>query len=249
MLKKNSKASNQINLKNTHVPDKVYAYSLQIRHSMYELLKASPTDIISIEVFEDVGVESEHGTKKAIQLKSSLSDNNPVSNRAVDLWKTFYNWILAIDTDELNIKNTTFKIFVAANKTGSIVSKFSEAVSEAKAKEAYIAAKSEFYDEKENEIELADGYALYVRECFKDSNLSKMISLIQNFSLETIKKNHIALLYEAISQLTTVPDELTENVLTHMLGWIDKATALMVENKKPMIVSQIDFKNELVAIT
>lgn len=39
-------------LARTHVPDKVYAYSLQVRHSLYELLRCSTNDVVSIEVLK-----------------------------------------------------------------------------------------------------------------------------------------------------------------------------------------------------
>ena len=74
------------NLSNTHVPDKVYAYSLQIRHMMYELLDCKDGDAVSVEVFDDIGVERADGTIEAIQAKSALSNRNPVSDRAKDLW-------------------------------------------------------------------------------------------------------------------------------------------------------------------
>lgn len=84
----NQKNTDQENtLARTHVPDKVYAYSLQVRHSLYELLRCSTDDVVSIEVLEDVAVEKKDGSVKATQVKSVLSENNPISNRAKDLWK------------------------------------------------------------------------------------------------------------------------------------------------------------------
>ena len=42
----------------THVPDKVYSFSLQIRHMLNELIKAQPGDIISLEALDDVAIQN-----------------------------------------------------------------------------------------------------------------------------------------------------------------------------------------------
>lgn len=81
---------NRLSLSNTHVPDKVYAYMIQSHHMLYELLNCEKGDSVSVEVFDDVGVEHPDGSRDAIQLKSALSNRNPVSNKAIDLWKTLY---------------------------------------------------------------------------------------------------------------------------------------------------------------
>ena len=48
---------NRLSLSNTHVPDKVYAYMIQSHHMLYELLNCEKGDSVSVEVFDDVGVE------------------------------------------------------------------------------------------------------------------------------------------------------------------------------------------------
>lgn len=87
----NKKVVKKTNISNTHVPDKVYAYMIQSHHMLYELLNCEKGDSVSVEVFDDVGVEHPDGSRDAIQLKSALSNRNPVSNKAIDLWKTMYN--------------------------------------------------------------------------------------------------------------------------------------------------------------
>lgn len=51
------------------MPDKVYAFMIQSHHMLYELLNCKDGDSVSVEVFDDVGVEHEDGSKDAIQLK------------------------------------------------------------------------------------------------------------------------------------------------------------------------------------
>ena len=85
----------------THVPDKVEAFLLQVRHALFELIQAPDEKcIISVEAYEDVAVETE-GLVVAEQIKSSLSNNNPVSNRSVSFWKTLYNWCKYLEEGQM----------------------------------------------------------------------------------------------------------------------------------------------------
>ena len=92
------------------------------------LLEAEPGWTVSLEVFEDVGVETAEGKRVAEQVKSTYK-GNPISDRAVDLWKTFSNWIDAVSCGNLQLDKTTFEIYVSRPKTGDIVSRFSKASS------------------------------------------------------------------------------------------------------------------------
>lgn len=138
------KESKKVNINNTHVPDKVYAFMIQSHHILYELLNCKKGDCVSVEVFDDVGVEHMDGSKDAIQLKSALSNRNPVSDRAVDLWKTMYNWLISVDADELNLENTKYVLFITVNKSGNIVKSFHSAKSHEDAIKAWNDAKNLF---------------------------------------------------------------------------------------------------------
>ena len=68
--------------KNTHAVGQLQGYLLQTRHMFYELI--SLDDItVSMELLDDVAIESKGGTIIAEQLKSVTSDNNPLTDRSV----------------------------------------------------------------------------------------------------------------------------------------------------------------------
>lgn len=236
-----------INLSNTHVPDKVYAYSLQVRHIMYELLECNDGDAVSVEVFDDIGVEKEDGKSIAIQAKSVLSERNPVSNRAKDLWKTFYNWLVAVQEEEIKIECTTCRLLITVDKHGSIVDLFNDAITEDEANQAWETAKSEFYDEDGNEKKIGDEYADYIRTFFSNNNKSNACSIIRKFELETMKKAHTESLYQRFDQKVYIARDSLDITFIYMLGWIDKRTAELAENRKPMVIYGKDFRNELTA--
>ncbi|GBF33776.1 hypothetical protein DCCM_2887 [Desulfocucumis palustris] len=249
MSKAKNDAVKKTNLSKTHVPDKVYAYSLQVRHALYELLSCSDNDIVSIEVFDDVATQKDDGSIEATQIKSVLSNKNPISNRAVDLWKTFYNWLLAVKASELSSSSTNFKLFVAAERHGEIANSFSNAKTLEEAKKAWKEAKNEFYDKKGKEKNLSDEYALYIRDFFNHNNMLPACMIIQNFSLATIKDNYTTILYNTFCQKVLIPEDLLENVFIYILGWLDKKTAELVESSKVMSITYKDFKFQLIAIT
>ena len=105
------------NIKNTHVPDKVYAYMIQAFHMLYVLISCQRGDVVSMELFDDLGVNREENTVEAIQIKSVTSENNPVSNKSIDLWKTLYNWLMGVKNEEIPLEKTLFTLFITVNKT------------------------------------------------------------------------------------------------------------------------------------
>ena len=127
----------EVTIANTHVPDKLYGYGLQVRQMLYELLNCEIGSVVSVEKFDDVGVENGN-EKTAIQTKSALSDRNPVSDRAVDLWKTLYNWLFALKESELPLDSTLFTLVININKSGNIVTWLNQAHDKKEAEGIYI---------------------------------------------------------------------------------------------------------------
>jgi hypothetical protein len=80
---------------------------------------------VSVEVLGDVGVLAPDGQVLVEEDKSSI-ESNPVSDRAVGLWKTFSNWVDAARGGHLVPCSTQFEIFVPKVCTGSIVTQFSK---------------------------------------------------------------------------------------------------------------------------
>ena len=91
---------------NTHVPDKLEGYMLQVRHALFELIPLEDR-IVSVEAFDDVAVETDD-VIIAEQTKSVLSENNPVAKRSVAVWKTLKNWCEYLKSDNLPKKQLSF---------------------------------------------------------------------------------------------------------------------------------------------
>src|SRR5271156_1743486 len=98
--------------KSAQVPGQLFGYSLQAIRLLNLALDAAPGTTLSLEVFEDVGAVDGTGKALASQTKSGL-ETNPVSDRAVDLWKTFSHWKTAVASGQLSLATTRFELYLA----------------------------------------------------------------------------------------------------------------------------------------
>lgn len=244
---KKEETNAKTNIDNTHVPDKVYAFMIQSHHMLYELLNCKKGDCVSVEVFDDVGVEHEDGSKDAIQLKSALSNRNPVSNRSVDLWKTMYNWLIAVEEGALEPENVKFILFINVNKDGTIVNDFHSSNTLEEAEIAWDNARKNFYDEEGRHKELAEGYEKYVESFFAQEKKELACKVIKNFELKKCITNHSTTVQEEFNK-TLIPPDIIEPIYGGIIGWIDTNVTKMVEAGEPIIISHEQFQVQLNAL-
>lgn len=233
-----------ITIANTHVPDKLYGYGLQVRQMLYELLNCGIDSVVSIEKFDDVGVEN-RDEKKAIQTKSALSERNPVSDRAVDLWKTLYNWLIALKENELSLNVTLFTLVINVNKSGSVVTWLHQAHDEKEAEEAYGKISGEFMGKDGKYIKQNDSINNYVLTFLAEDNKKYALYIIEKFKLVVMDEGHTNKIYDEFKAKTYLPSDIQNLVFDKMLGWIDKTTALQIENGQVMQIAKTRFNMEL----
>lgn len=234
----------EVTIANTHVPDKLYGYGLQVRQMLYELLNCEIDSVVSVEKFDDVGVENEN--EIAIQTKSALSDRNPVSDRAVDLWKTLYNWLLALKENELPLHFTLFTLVINTNKSGNIVTWLNQARDEKEAEVVYEKIKGEFTGKDGKYIKQSDVINTYIVTFLAEENKKYALYIIEKFKLVIIGEGHTNKLYDEFRAKTYLPSDIQQLVFDKMLGWIDKTTALQIENGQVMQITKKSFNKELI---
>lgn len=234
----------KFNLQNTHVPDKVYAYMIQSFHMLYSLISCKSGDVVSMEVFDDVGIDRDCNEIEAIQIKSVTSNNNPVSNRSVDLWKTFYNWLMGVKENEISLENSVFKLFITVNKSGEIVESFNGAKNDCKASIAWTEARNIFFEEDSIKKEIPDTYKTYVETFFDEANKSDAIKIIEKFNLETCNQSYSEFIKKEAKKLH-IPNDIFPPVFQAIVGWINFEVAKCVENKRNILISYDDFEKQL----
>lgn len=235
------------NIEKTHVPDKVYAFMIQSHHMLYELLNCKDGDSVSVEVFDDVGVEHEDGSKDAIQLKSALSNRNPVSNKATDLWKTMYNWLISVEGGVFEPENVKFILFLNVNKQGSIVNSFHIAKSYDEAVLAWETAKKEFYDEKGALKEIGEESKKYVEYFFFQDRKEMACKIIQNFELKRCIDDYTITVRKEFDK-SGIPADIIDPIYMGIIGWIDVNVTKMVENNESIIIAFEKYQMQLRAL-
>ena len=138
-----SKAANSSS-KSTRAPataaPQALGYSLQYTRLTLLLLESPVGTACSLEVLDDVESSSPDGQKHLVQSKSALGDN-PVSDRAVSLWKSIFNWLQLIERALVDPRQTTFKLYVSREVHGEIVQSFHEARTSDQARAALAVAR------------------------------------------------------------------------------------------------------------
>src|SRR5262245_37681162 len=105
--------------RSSNVPGTYLGFSLQATRFLVRLWKAAVGDVVCLDVFDDVGVQQAGGTRIAEQNKSNLT-HNPLSDRSIDLWKTFGIWIDACVCGRLDPDKTFFEIYTSNPAGGGI---------------------------------------------------------------------------------------------------------------------------------
>jgi hypothetical protein len=223
----------------TQVPGQFLGYGLQYTRMLAVLLEPGDRDVVSLEVFEDVGAEGPAGTV-ASQTKSSLS-GNPVSNGSDTFWKPLRNWLDAIKSGQLSPEKTIFELYVFGDYQGEICTLFSNAKSDSEALKALSRSK---------EIIAATSVkaSANIEPLLRTENQANVVALIKNFRYRHGSGSSISDLKKQLEGLM-IPSEFVDKVLTHAIGWLKQQVDTLIENGKPARILVTDFRGELAAYT
>jgi hypothetical protein len=232
--------------RSTHVPGQYYGYSLQCTHCTSQLLAAKPGSIVSIEVLDDVAVQSPDGDVEAVQIKSGL-DTNPISNRSVELWKTIRNWLDAVDGAALDVDKASFILHVEAPHAGVICKRFSHATTLSEASQAIDFAQEELWGKAPKflkKVKVAEGLVEHLDLVFMDQHRACLEKIVLGFRLSTGEKAAYESLLNQSKQLL-IDEDIAEDVLLHALGWVKKTLDNFIEKGLPPAIAVNDFRTEL----
>lgn len=241
------KEENRKKKKSSSVPGQYLGFSLQPTRFLARLLEAEPGTVISLEVFDDIGEESRNRVV-AGQVKS-VHDTNPISNRSIDLWKAFSNWLHAIEDGTLKIENTFFEIYVSKKRNGPLAQSFANANDFNIAHAALQNAKNElwgmapaFPKRSTVSVELAS----FLEHVFS-ANEEIISQIIERFSLQFGSGSPQKDL--SIQFLTKfIPNEHIPDVVRWAQGWVKQKTDLLIESGQPAFILYDDFHKEMVSL-
>ena len=198
------------------------------------LLESSGNAVVSLEVFEDVGVRDGESTL-ASQTKSSITAN-PVSNAAKPFWKSLKTWLDSRKSGQLSLENTVFELYVFGDFEGEVCNLFSESTSEAEAHAALSEAKTILQSEQK---ELPAPISAVL-----GADVETLIPLIVQFRYRHGSGASIEDLKERLRH-TLIPPEFVDNVLLHALGWVKQQADTLLERSLPAAISVADFRSEI----
>lgn len=218
----------------THVPDKLEGYLLQTPHALFDLISFDTNRIVSVEAYDDVATEYGNFVV-AEQIKSVLSENNPLANRSIAFWKTIYNWSMYISSGSFKGKELMLKfVIVAAQKlnTGTIAQMFHNAADIKQAKAALEAAKLEICGDPKAPKEVSDSLKPYIEYCFSQENESAVLDVIKRFTVDLHSGDYDEKLKERFNA-QPIPVEYTDELFLHMLGWVNEEIHNQIKKNMP----------------
>lgn len=233
---------------NTHVPDKLEGYLLQVRHALFELISLDDR-IVSVEAFDDVAVETSDAII-AEQTKSVLSSNNPAANRSEVFWKTLKNWCEYLKNGDLPNKQVVLRyVIVAAHNLniGTIPKAFSAAHIELDARSALELARLELFgDGVEDPASLGSHVKEYADYCFAAENKATMLQVIMAMEIELHQATYDDELRTKFNR-QLIPLEYADSLFLSMLGWVSDQVHKQTKLNKPAYISAEDYRTELLA--
>jgi hypothetical protein len=226
-----------------NAPGQLLGYSLQFPRALLRLLEAKEGDSVGIEVCGDITVFFPEGIILSEEDKSSINEN-PLSDRSSNLWKTFYNWCKSIENGYLKIDKTKFVLYSNCSiNTNYLVSKFSYA----KTKEEVNIVLAEC-DKRLSDI--AAGYNIYpyVNYVLKE-NKELFGNIIKNFELETNSKSKdVYCDIKRAIRSKCIEEAYIEYILDELGGWLQKEINKKISNKEQPIIHFEDFYHRFVAL-
>lgn len=221
---------------NSIAPGQFLGYTLQLPRALYHLLKSGPGDKVSIEVISDVATSKLNGSVISEEDKSSIV-GNPITDRSTDLWKTFSNWIDAINRGVLDVRKTKFILYCNQSGRQGIVNKFSTAQNHQEAKTTVDYVKTELNDIK-SDHDIWKDYNFVVNE-----SETLLLDVIERFELELGNGTGYDEVRYEIRRIH-VPESQIEFFMDNLSGWLQKLVMEKIKTKEKAIIRWEDFNHQ-----
>lgn len=219
-------------------PGPYLGFSLQPVRLCARLLSASPGDSVSTECLDDVAIHRADGTHLLEQDKSALSQN-PVSDLAPDLWKTFANWLETTNRLQLDPAKTDYALYVTPVKAGATVTALHQARTTEQVEEIVATLKADLAA-RPTRPACADDLS-----AFLNADPSLRAALVVNFTL--IAENDPLL--EVRNHLERyVSPAVLDDICATAIGWVLKTADTQLRSGLRAVITVSDFSARLRAI-
>ena len=220
-------------------PRQYLGFSLQHTRLMQLLLDAPSGSTVSLEVIDDVGLETSSGHGIAGQTKSVAESRNPIADRAVDLWKTLANWVRLVESGMINVGQTVFELYISAPRSGVLAESFARAET--------IEAASRALDQARRTLAYPSDYPVDLAQHLKlvfEADAGLVAHLICNFRLTFGKGSPQEDLYQQFRN-ELIPAEIVEHVMHYAQGWVKRRIDVLLEQRVRAYIHRDEFREEL----
>lgn len=225
----------------SNAPGQLLGFSFQFPRALCHLLKSGPGDVVSIEVLGDVATSKSGGEVISEEDKSSIK-GNPLTDRSIDLWKTFSNWIKAINDGVLDVGKTKFILYCneSSGREG-IVHKFSSAGNHEEVQNAIDCAKRELKDITTDHT-IWEYYNYVVNK-----NEPLLLEVVAKFELQVGNgAGYDEVSYEI--QRKHVPKSQINFLMNYLGGWLQKQVSEKIKSKELAKISWEDFNHQFMVV-
>lgn len=218
-------------------------YSLQFPRALLRLLDVGIDGAVGVEVCGDVSAYFPEGITLTEEDKSSIS-KNPLTDRSENLWKTFFNWIDAVLSKQLDLNHTRFVLYSNHTaSTNSLVALFHNADNKSSARKAIAEARERLQDVTNNHSLF--NFFNYV----SNVNVTTFEDILPRFEL--VADHATDNVYDDIRKAIRskcIREQDVEALLDMISGWFQKFINIAIANHRPAIVSFNDFSHRFNAL-
>lgn len=214
---------------------------MQATRLLTRLIAAGPGSEASLEVIDDVAIEHNDGTMLAEQGKSTLG-GNPVSDRAVGLWKTLSNWVDTVVAKQLNPTSTTFVLYVSKKRSGPLINAFSSAKDATEAQAAMLKAQVALWGAAPSypkRVKVAASLQPYVDNCL--GNAAIFCKVIEKLVLVCGDGDQYGELDHEMKRFPYQEDTYSQ-LRDGLVGWCKRRLEEMISRGEPARLTYEEFK-------
>lgn len=224
----------------SNAPGQLLGFSIQFPRALLHLLKGGSGSIVCVEVLGDVATKKADGIIITEEDKSSIV-GNPLTDKSTDLWKTFSNWIEAVNDKSLSLEKTYFLIYTNQSGRKGIINLFNDARDVAGAKSAIKSTRTKLKDvKKDHEIWTYFDYVM-------NQNENILMEIIQKFELQIGDgAGYKDVRTELVNML--VPASQIEFMLDSLNGWLTKEINEKIVKRLDATIKWEDFQKQFLVL-
>lgn len=215
-------------------------YQLQLQRALIHLLQSGRGSSVSVEVTGDVAVLLNNGGNIEEEDKSSLG-SNPVTDKSTDLWKTFYNWVNALNDGSVDSAETKFVLYTNHAGNKGIV----DTLSDARNIEEINACVKEVEDLFKS-LETSHSIFPYLSRilCYKDA----FKSIVKSFEFIVGGKTGSEEIKNILYDIILVPQNHVDYVHDELVGWITNSVMTRIADSELAIIPWEEYQSRFLVL-